>query len=177
MKSTGIFFAALLGLSFLASAAMLVTATMKPEWFMIGAKPQADSLAAHGKADSTALHAGAHALPGEHADSAAATQQHEAQAGNGEANHAAAEKKEPTAVMPVPSAQSAQSVQADQAKEADLQNLVKLYEAMKPEDAAKIIGKLPDKEVRLIILHIKKKQAAKILSFFDASKAAQILAQ
>ena len=157
--------AALIGISFLVSGAMLVTATIKPELFMFGAKPaRADSAQTHIRKDSTAVADTAHALPGE---------------------HAAAES---TAVRQVPAAQKApetkdagvqgaQTQQTSAAKEEDLQNLVKLYEAMKPEDAAKILGKMPDKEIRTVILHVKKKQAAKILSHFDAARAAQILAQ
>jgi len=185
MKSTGVFLAALFGLTFLVSAGMLVTATMKPEWF--GMKTaQSDTLAAHAGTDSTKHAAPGHALPGEHADTIkteSAEPQHVAQAGeaasgHGAAGHAAtAEAKEPPKAESGESAHSAQSVQAAQAREGDLQNLVKLYEAMKPEDAAKILSKMPDKEVRSIILLVKKKQAAKILSYFDASKAAMILAQ
>ena len=173
MKSTGIFIAALLGLSFLVSTAMLVTATMKPEWFMFGAKPAAaDSLQSHGKKDSVAVRDSSHLLQIQQTAAEASPAEHLAPAQPAETQQQpAAEKKEPAAVP----AQTPQAAAA--AKEEDLQNIVKLYEAMKPQDAAKIMGKLQDKEIRTIVLHLKKKQAAKILSFFDATRAAQILAQ
>jgi hypothetical protein len=177
MKSTGIFIGALIGLSFLVSTAMLVTATMKPQWFMFGAKPaQADSLQAHGTADSLAMRDSSHALQAEHGAAPATQTEPSAATQPAEPQQAAAEKdkKEPAVAA---SAAPAQALPSPAAKEDDLQNLVKLYEAMKPQDAAKILGKLQDKEIRAIVLHVKKKQAAKILSYFDANRAAQILSQ
>jgi pyruvate/2-oxoglutarate dehydrogenase complex dihydrolipoamide acyltransferase (E2) component len=175
MKSTGIFIGALLGLSFLVSTAMLVTATMKPEWFMFGAKPvQADSLQAHAKKDSLAVRDSSRVLPGEGATaSEVPPADQKPSTPPAEAQPSVVEKKNASTA----SAATSQVPPVTAAKEDDLQNIVKLYEAMKPQDAAKILGKLQDKDVRSIVLHIKKKQAAKILSYFDANRAAQILAQ
>jgi hypothetical protein len=170
MKSTGIFLAAVFGFSFLVSGVMLVTATMKPELFMFGAKHvQADSVQTHMKKDTLTAANASQALPSGQAAVPAGDSTRSSANPQSAQNPSVAGKQE-TAAPVVP----AQSVQA---KEEDLQNIVKLYEAMKPEDAAKILGKLQDKEIRTIILHIKKKQAAKILSSFDANRAAQILAQ
>lgn len=163
MKSTGIFLAAVFGFSFLASGVMLVTATMKPELFMFGTKhAQTDSLQTHMKRDSLAALAASQASPAADTAGTSVTTQ------STQTPPAAGTQQIAAPVVPVQSAQE---------KEEELKNIVKLYEAMKPEDAAKILGKLEDKEIRTIILHVKKKQAAKILSSFDANRAAQILAQ
>jgi hypothetical protein len=168
MKSTGIFVGALIGLSVLVSGAMLVTATMKPEWFTFGVKQHADTASARSKKDSLAARDTSLVPHGTDAASAAADS---SSLTSRVASQPVPEKNVPTVM------QQGSSVLSASAKEDDLQNLVKLYEAMKPEDAAKILGKMNDKEIRTIILHSKKKQAAKILSYFDASRAAQILAQ
>jgi len=56
-------------------------------------------------------------------------------------------------------------------------NLSKIYEAMSPEDAAKILQNLTDSEVVEILLSMQKRQAAKVLSLLDPSRAAKIYAQ
>ncbi len=175
MKSTGIFIIALIGLSLLVSGAMIVTAMMKPEWFVPAGKTvQADSV--HTQAKKVGAPAdSAHALPGEHAAASTADTAHASEpppASPIASKHVEAKQSGPdTAAVPAPVLSPTVS------KAEDLQSLVKLYEAMKPQNAAKILGKMQDRDVRTIILHVKKKQAALILSYFDANRAAQILAQ
>ncbi|HLP18064.1 MAG TPA: hypothetical protein VK470_17535 [Bacteroidota bacterium] len=181
MKSTIVFLGALFLLSCLASGAMLLTATMKPQWFMLGAKgAEADSLRA-------GTHAGSLASADSTKKNDTTQTGHDTQApatGEQTSSNTAvgvpAEnpvKAEKAAAPTVTAASIQDQAQTDAAKERDLQSVAKLYEAMKPDDAAKILSKQDDKEIRRIILHIKKKQAAKILSSFNADRAAQILAQ
>lgn len=164
------FLGILFGLSFLVSGAMLVTATMKPQWFMIGPgqahpdslqmKAKNDSLAAIAKRDSSSL----------------APSLGQAEAHNTAASAAAGASGQPGAVPSSPdTAGAAQRTELERQQE--LQSLVKLYDAMKPEDAARILTKQEDRMIRSVILRLKKKQAARILSFFNADRAAQILAQ
>jgi hypothetical protein len=174
MKSTATFLGVLFGLSFLVSGAMLVTATMKPQWFMLGAnRASADSLHTVAKKDSSAATA-------VRSDSAAILPDRSSavgdSAGAGRATASAAALPQSGASAQVPNASPA-AIESAAPKQDDLQSLVKLYDAMKPEDAAKILSKQPDKDIRAIILHVKKKQAAKILANFNADRAAQILAQ
>lgn len=183
MKSTAVFLGIVFGLSFLVSTAMLVTATMKPQWFQMGAKA-APADTSHVAAKKDSLAAATASSPADSSGSAKTSAAPNA-AGSTATNPA------PVAASPSAAAQTsvtdaklaaqkngaADSTQTDTAKTQDVQDLVKLYDAMKPEDAARILAKQNDKEIRTIILHIKKKQAAKILANFNADRAAQILAQ
>lgn len=168
MRSTVTFLAVLFGLSFFASGAMLVTATLEPQWFMLGKKQaHADSLQARVKKDTASVAMRARA------DSTADSLRI-ARASADSADRVRKAKDEET----VRTGQAAVLAQAaDSASRTDqLRRLAKLYEAMKPDEAAKILSHQPDTEVRAVVLHIKKKQAAKILAGFDPARAAQILA-
>ena len=52
--------------------------------------------------------------------------------------------------------------------------LAKIYGAMRPEDAAPILEKLDDDEIIGILLNMKQRQAAKVLTKLDQSVAARI---
>jgi flagellar motility protein MotE (MotC chaperone) len=59
-------------------------------------------------------------------------------------------------------------------RDAAAERLAKMYEAMKPDKAAEILASL-DMEVTLaIIARMKERQAARVLSFMDPGRAAQI---
>jgi len=51
----------------------------------------------------------------------------------------------------------------------------KIFEAMSIDDASKILHKMKDKEVKEIIVYIKKRNAAKILATFEPERAARII--
>jgi flagellar motility protein MotE (MotC chaperone) len=53
--------------------------------------------------------------------------------------------------------------------------MARLFDGMKPEDAARIMKDLGDEHVKQILLSVKKRQAAKILSALDPDRAARIL--
>ena len=55
-----------------------------------------------------------------------------------------------------------------------IKKLAKIYEAMRPEDAASILTKLDDGEIVEILLRMRQRQAAKVLTSFDPALAARI---
>lgn len=57
----------------------------------------------------------------------------------------------------------------------DWKSKAKLFEAMSIESASSILRTMNDHEVKLIIPHIKKRNAAKILATFDPDRAARII--
>lgn len=57
----------------------------------------------------------------------------------------------------------------------DWKSRAKLFEAMSVESASSILMTMNDKEVKQIIPHIKKRNAAKILALFDPDRAARII--
>lgn len=57
----------------------------------------------------------------------------------------------------------------------DWKSKAKLFEAMSIESASSILQTMNDKDVKLIIPHIKKRNAAKILATFDPDRAARII--
>jgi flagellar motility protein MotE (MotC chaperone) len=71
----------------------------------------------------------------------------------------------------------ATTVQKDTITHQRKKDLSKIYEAMAPEDAAKILQNLKDGEVLEILLGMQKRQAAKVLSLLDPSRAAKIFTQ
>jgi len=52
--------------------------------------------------------------------------------------------------------------------------LVKIYEGMPPEDAASVLDTMPDATVVQILLQMRGRQAAQIMSSLDADKAAEV---
>lgn len=57
----------------------------------------------------------------------------------------------------------------------DWKSKAKLFEAMSIESASSILQTMNDKEVKSIMPHIKKRNAAKILATFDPDRAARII--
>lgn len=57
----------------------------------------------------------------------------------------------------------------------DWKSKAKLFEAMSIESASSILQTMNDKEVKQIMPHIKKRNAAKILATFDPDRAARII--
>ncbi len=57
----------------------------------------------------------------------------------------------------------------------DWKSKAKLFEAMTIESASSILQTMNDKDVKLIIPYIKKRNAAKILATFDPDRAARII--
>ncbi|NUN69463.1 MAG: hypothetical protein HUU02_07095 [Bacteroidetes bacterium] len=64
---------------------------------------------------------------------------------------------------------------AEEADTTDWKSRAKLFEAMSVESASSILMTMNDKEVKQIIPHIKKRNAAKILALFDPDRAARII--
>jgi flagellar motility protein MotE (MotC chaperone) len=50
-----------------------------------------------------------------------------------------------------------------------------MLEAMQPESAARVLRDMPDEDVKNLLLNVKRKQAAKILSALDPDRAAKIM--
>lgn len=63
----------------------------------------------------------------------------------------------------------------EEADTTDWKSRAKLFEAMSVESASSILMTMNDKEVKQIIPHIKKRNAAKILALFDPDRAARII--
>lgn len=54
------------------------------------------------------------------------------------------------------------------------ERLARIFGAMKPADAARVLEKLSDTEVRAVLRHVPDRKAAAILGNFDASRAASL---
>jgi hypothetical protein len=147
----------------------LLLVKFKPEVFSLGGvQPAMDSLSvataesvkpANTKQDSLKSK---HVEPPVSADSALAqTSQH-------------ALKPEP----PSPKAEDVRmgpSAALDTSKLKEQKSMAKMFDAMDPQSAAKILGKLGDKEIKEVLLTVKKRQGAKILGELDPEQAARIV--
>jgi hypothetical protein len=79
----------------------------------------------------------------------------------------------PTVVTPVPAAASSGSVAAARPAEGELR-LVRLYEGMKPKEAATVMAKLDPELSTTILLGMRERQAGKILGLLPPEKAADL---
>jgi len=64
---------------------------------------------------------------------------------------------------------------ADGARAKDSKSFAKMLEAMPAEQAVRILKGLDDSEVKAVLLGVKKRQAAKILSALDPDRAARMM--
>lgn len=66
-------------------------------------------------------------------------------------------------------------VEAEGAPSPDaVRRMARIFAAMKPQEAAAVLGHMPDEEVRLVLLQIAERQAAQILGAFDPDRAAEL---
>ena len=70
---------------------------------------------------------------------------------------------------------SSPTTSIDSVRIEERKSLAKVFEAMEPERAAKILKEIPDDQVREVILALKKRQAAKILGALEPTRAARIM--
>jgi len=64
---------------------------------------------------------------------------------------------------------------SDSARAKDSKSFAKMLEAMPAEQAVRILKGLDDREVRAVLLAVKKRQASKILSALDPERAARMM--
>lgn len=70
---------------------------------------------------------------------------------------------------------SAKPVLSDSARAKESKSFAKMLEAMPAEQAVRILKGLDDREVKAVLLTVKKRQAAKILSALDPDRAARMM--
>jgi hypothetical protein len=63
----------------------------------------------------------------------------------------------------------------DSTATAERKAMARLFDGMKPDEAARIMKDLGDEQVKQILLSVKKRQAARILAALDPDRAARIL--
>jgi len=64
--------------------------------------------------------------------------------------------------------------QVDDQDKGKFQNTVKLYEGMKPKDAAEIMNKLDMKNLKTIVQLMNKRKASEVLGFMDKAKVREL---
>ena len=69
----------------------------------------------------------------------------------------------------------ASTTHVDSLKARETKTMAKLFESMKAEDAARILGNFSDAEAKELITAVKKRQAGKILGLLSAERAARIM--
>lgn len=74
-----------------------------------------------------------------------------------------------------PDAAVRSDAESDSAASAQRKAMARLFDGMRPENAARILKDIDDDQVKQILLTVKKRQAAKILAALDPDRAARIL--
>lgn len=144
--------------------------------FVVMTKPDSPPAGVHMAADSLAADSSAHALAGDSAhattDSSAA---HVVASSPADAGHAPAtasahgESGEPAPATP-PQTRSA----ASPARDSTSVRLGRIFGAMKPEDAAAVLSRLDDAEVKAVLFQLSDRKAAEILARFPGDRAANL---
>lgn len=120
------------------------------------------ALAGVGGADSVAG-----TLAGASAENPAKTSENTA----GSTNSQPAQTQDPELVA---AAAAPASELAGDTAQAGSERLARIFGAMKPADAARVLEKLDDVEVRMILQHLADRKAAAIIGHFDAARAASL---
>ena len=76
---------------------------------------------------------------------------------------------------PSPSDSAAKPPASDNARAKDSKSFTKMLETMPAEQAVRILNGLDDREVKAVLLGVKKRQAAKILSALAPDRAARMM--